>query len=647
MIRNFLLIAVLTFFVTMPSVSAQDFTDIQIQINETIQKYESDIIVEEDGTLRVTEKITVNAMNKEINHGIYRDFPTHYTGNYGLTVTKPFDILSIRKNGQVEKYKTESINGGVRIYIGDEDIIIPPGVYTYEIVYETKRQLGFFEDHDELFYNITGNGWSFPIAEAKTRITLPEKISLLDVKTKGYTGKTGSKEEAVLITKSTINGQVQITAETTRPLNAYEGFTMFVSFPKNAIPAPGILERSMILLFDNIPLVFGLVATLALLAYYILSWYLYGRDKGIRLTVPQFDSPDNIGAGAARYLTNMGFDTKSFTATLVNMAVKGYIRIFDREGGFLTTEPEYGVELIGNNKDKLTSEELAVADYIFKDGRTTYLFQQSDFLTVQTIIAQARNSLNHTFGKQYFINNTLLFVLALAPTIIFYLLLFIDATQTDGLEILILIFFVIWFVFTMVIQGTKKNTKLLGKIISIGIFIIFTIAFLFVGTILISTIGSLAFFAKIILAAIHPILHVIFYKALKARTQIGSELQNRIDGFKKYLTMAEAERIKLFNKELPKDIKTYEKFLPYAIAFDIETAWTKEFHDVIEAAKAAGYEPGWYAGHHYIFYSSNFTNSFSSSLESSISSSSADPSSSSGSGGGSGGGGGGGGGGGW
>jgi hypothetical protein len=290
MIRNILLIAVITFLASMPSTLAQDFSDIEIQINETIEEYESDIIVEKDGTLQVTEKITVNALNKDINHGIYRDFPTRYTGQYGLTVTKPFNILSIRKNGQVEKYKTESINGGVRIYIGDEDIIIPSGVYTYEIVYETKRQLGFFEDHDELFYNITGNGWSFPILEARTRITLPEGISLLDVQTQGYTGKTGSTEEAVLITKSTVNGQVQVNAETTRPLNAYEGFTMFVGFPKNVIPAPGILERSLIILSDNIPLFFGLVATLALLAYYILSWYLYGRDKGTRLTVPQFEN---------------------------------------------------------------------------------------------------------------------------------------------------------------------------------------------------------------------------------------------------------------------------------------------------------------------------------------------------------------------
>jgi uncharacterized membrane protein len=143
----------------------------------------------------------------------------------------------------------------------------------------------------------------------------------------------------------------------------------------------------------------------------------------------------------------------------------------------------------------------------------------------------------------------------------------------------------------------------------------------------------------------------LFYHLLKAPTFAGRKIMDQIEGFKLYLSVAEKERLNLLNPP-EKTPALFEKYLPYALALDVENAWSEQFSEVLARAgtEAQPYTPVWYSGSSWDgFHTSRFTDSLGSSFASAISSSSSAPGSSSGSGGGgsSGGGGGGGGGSGW
>ena len=169
-------------------------TSIAVAQAERIHSYHSDIEVRKDGSLQVIETITVTARQNKIKRGIYRDFPMLYTTKYFVRIELPFDVVSVKRNGKPEPYHTEKQSNGVLLYIGKQNFILPPGQYTYEITYTTNYQLGYFEEHDELYWNVTGNGWYFPIEQATARVKVPSDVPWDKLSHEGYTGLPGSKE---------------------------------------------------------------------------------------------------------------------------------------------------------------------------------------------------------------------------------------------------------------------------------------------------------------------------------------------------------------------------------------------------------------------------------------------------------------------
>ena len=119
--------------------------------SETIRHFDAQIAVQADGAMEVTETIRVNAEGTQIKRGIYRDFPTIYKAWYGRR-TVPFEVLSVKRDGQPESSHQESRENGTRLYIGRSDRNIPRGEHVYEIRYRSDWQLGFFPDHDELYW---------------------------------------------------------------------------------------------------------------------------------------------------------------------------------------------------------------------------------------------------------------------------------------------------------------------------------------------------------------------------------------------------------------------------------------------------------------------------------------------------------------
>ena len=183
MIRNVIVFAWLAFAFAAGSAWA----------DERILDFRSDIVVAPDASMDVTEAIRVRGEGDRIRHGIYRDFPTDYHDRGGNRVHVDFEPIGLTRDGRDEPFHTERQSNGVRVYFGASDTVLSPGEYAYELHYRTTRQLGFFADHDELYWNVTGNGWAFPIDAASAAIALPGSIDVADLRVEGYTGAQGSK----------------------------------------------------------------------------------------------------------------------------------------------------------------------------------------------------------------------------------------------------------------------------------------------------------------------------------------------------------------------------------------------------------------------------------------------------------------------
>jgi hypothetical protein len=142
----------------------------------------------------VRETIDIFAEQREIQRGILRDFPTIYTDRNGTRLTVGFEVIEVRRNGNPEPLRSNRSSNGKRIRIGDKDVFLGVGLQRYQITYRTTRQLGFFGDYDELYWNVTGNGWTFPIEQARTIISLPDGARIRQhAAYTGYQGDDGQR----------------------------------------------------------------------------------------------------------------------------------------------------------------------------------------------------------------------------------------------------------------------------------------------------------------------------------------------------------------------------------------------------------------------------------------------------------------------
>jgi hypothetical protein len=245
------------------------------QENERIIDFHSDIVISRNASIVVQETITVMVTNQKIKHGIYRDLPTVYKDSSGNDYFVGFNPLSVQRDGRSEIYHSENLHNGVRVYMGSKDADIAPGKHTYVLTYRTDHQLGFFDDHDELYWNVTGNGWEFPLDKVSATVTLPNNIQKDQIKVEGYTGLQGSIERALT---SMVNKNGQAEFKTTRPLGQKEGLTIVVSFPKKiVVSASHPPMQSCIEYITEKSGFFATGASLLLLLFYAFLWIRSGR----------------------------------------------------------------------------------------------------------------------------------------------------------------------------------------------------------------------------------------------------------------------------------------------------------------------------------------------------------------------------------
>lgn len=621
--------------------------------DERIRSFDSQITLNMDGSLLVKETIVVNSEGITMKHGIYRDFPVRYKDHRGISRSVPFAIVSLTRDGSSEPYHTSDMGSDVRTYFGSADKLLPDGEHTYEFTYKTSRQLGFFKDNDELYFNATGNEWDYHIDVATATLILPAQIRDHVQEITAWRGVSGSKQHADKARDGDNNPTFR-----TGPLAPKEGLTFVVTWPKGLIAEPTKQEKAQELAKDNRGILVGLGGLVLVVLYYLLVWTAVGKDPAPGTIVPIYDPPDSMSPGAMRYLERMGFDEKVFTADIMSLAAKGYLTIQRDESKTYQLIPKKDAQAA---EAKLSPDEKALARKLFEDGRTLELKNEnhSVFSAAKTALQM---NLKAAMEKRYFVTNARYMWPAVVLTgITGAAVLLMVGTSNTAVSIFMTVWLTGWSVGVFALLSQVIHAwRCIGQNgiagVAQAIFItLFSVPFVggecFGIVMLYLSAGLPVFFMIISLVGVN----ILFHQLLKAPTSAGRQLLDRIDGFKMYLKAVDADRLR---KTAPPD-KTpqlFERMLPFALALGVEHSWAEQFSQVLAQTQTAprsegtGYSPSWYRGGGVAAFSAaEFASSFSSSFSSAVSSASTAPGSSSGGGGGgsSGGGGGGGGGGGW
>ena len=610
---------------------------------ETIQAFATTIFVKQDGSLDVVERISVNVENVAIKHGIFRDFPTRYTTRHGGKMKVGFTLVEAKLDGGPVESKVENRGNGVRIKLGSADTFVATGHHLYQIHYRVTRELGYFATYDELYWNVTGNGWDFPIARAGVQIHLPKKVNI--GQRAFYTGYQGSTETAAEVTEDA-PGLIAIVA--TRPLLPREGLTVAVAFPKGVVDEPSENQKMAWWLADMLPMVVALLSVAGVIGFLVYAWRNAGRDPPEGTVVPLFAPPDDLSPPEMRYVVQQKFDDRAFAAALVDAGVKGHLKIGE-DKGFLFFGGEKYIEGAATPGTPLPAAEQSAISALVSPGQRLELDNEN-----HATFSSARSLLEKAFKARHddkaFKRNDRWAVAALCVWVVGAYATALSLLLTSGAPLTLLMaapLVAAVAAFSLFRWSPNSGAQtclfygLAGALCFVGLGLAFaTIVMAF---------ETLRWQPLVVALLGLPIAFSAWFW-ISAPTKEGRALLDRIAGFKQYLSITERDR--LDRMQAPRDtLQMFERWLPYAIALGVENRWADRFSGQLAAAAAAGQSGfAWYAGSHSPWSdTSGFVSSLGGSLSSSISSASSAPGSSSGSGGGgsSGGGGGGGGGGGW
>lgn len=607
---------------------------------EQINTFKSTIEVQADGKLKVSETISVYANGNQIQRGIYRALPFEYKTKLGRKFRIDYTIEKVLKDGIVENFHTKKENGFLKIYIGNKDIFLSNGNYTYTIIYSTDRQIGFYEDFDEIYWNVNGVEWNFEIKTMQAEVILPPTATIKQYTAyTGYFGENGKDFEVKQIAEN------KILFKTTRSLNANENLSVAVAWQKGIVAEPTLIDKIKHFLYSNRMILVLILGSLISFLIHLFYWKKVGEDPPQGTIIPLFKPKNDLSPSAMRYIMEMKADMKGFTSALVSMATKGWIKIEKKNIYYL-----HKIDDEQKEKEKLTPSEKAIYNTIFAK-KNKFKLSNTNYVAISNVVEQYKTAEAKIHKDTYFKLNRKYLV----PGVMASLL-------TIGLASMVLSSGVSLFkglIFVLVVLGiTSSFTGKISKAFnaSTGILVLF-IAFSSFSHLFVS--GGFQMIAFIVAIILLLILNFYFLYLMKAPTIFGRKEMDNIEGFKMYLKTAEEDRLNAQN--IPnKTPQLFEKYLPYAIALNCENQWANKFKNIIAKAMQSGeYEqPTWYTGRGH-FVPRTFVNDIGSKFNDAVNRASVPPPSergsssgggwSGGSGGGgfSGGGGGGGGGGGW
>ena len=484
----------------------------------TINRFHSDIAIHPDSSFIVQETIDVTFHRPR--HGIYREIPFRYREELGKTIETPTKILSVTDaSGKSWKWKVTRRGHVIHIRIGDAKRFVKDR-QTYQITYQVENAILFFDDHDELYWNVTGNDWKASIEEASASVGLAMKNVSKNLWTACYTGRYGSKETDCGY-ESYDNGSK---FSTKRRLSVAEGFTIAFGWDKGLVSPPSSWKRFLwaIDIKENWVFLFPPLA----LVYMFLHWHKRGRDPKVRESIAVMYGPpkvDNkpLAPGEVGTLVDEKLDPRDITSTIVGLAVNGYIEIEEeKKEGLIFDKTDYYLKKVKEPDAGLGSFETELMKSLFPATvRGTLVSSLKN--RFYTNLNQLRKTLyGELIRKKYFVGNP------------------------------------------------EKVRNLYGGI-GFLIMVLGSFAFLFLSP------GSLV--KSIMAGVLTGIPVILFAKHMPARTKAGASAYMDILGFQEFMNRAEKDRLERIG-----DVNLFSKFLPYAIALDVADNWAKAFEGIYQ-----------------------------------------------------------------
>lgn len=620
---------------------------------EQITDYHAKIEIAKNGDLTVTETISVIAEGRNINRGIFRDFPLYFINPDGAQSRVDFDIISIKRNGNKEPYHTTYVNDDIRIFIGEDDYYIDRGPHTYEIKYHTDRQMQFFDEGDELYWNVTGNFWQFQINKASAEVFAPDggKISSVAF----YTGHAG---QDLQFAKAEISGDgTSATFETTKALSQGEGLTIVAQMPIGTVDMPSESQEFWWFMRDFGHLVIAGITLIIVGLYYGISWLIIGRDPTPAQVRERQTTSLGISPALVRYIHNKSRIDGTFTsmsAAILNLAVKDYIKIESLDG-----DPEL---VVSENRDlkKLPVGEAVIMDVV--DDSSTFRIAKSNGLSLSALRSSFNKAISNEHRGTFYQHNKgaiglgiFLSVAGIASTLLFNMTgLF--ALLISGFMVIIAGLFLVPMYFLGKWFLKFKNDAVRYLMVAVTSVIAMSVVGAVVAGLYFSLqeSNSWAHVPFVVVIVVLIALNILFYDLLGRPTNMGAELMAQIEGLKLHLENYHEQRMNLAGTPRMSP-RYFEKQLPYAVALDVEKPWSEAFDSWLSSAEAKnagvlGYDPEWdrhrwyrdrrNRGRSFTGFSNHMSKSMSSAMPVQQSSSSSSSGGSSGGGGGGGGGGG-------
>lgn len=372
----FYLISIVFFFFPLQYVSAED-----------VDIFDAGITINADGTVDIVERIDYNFGGIEEKHGIFRNIPFIKTNEEGKRFVLDFtDISVLDENERIYPFVEEKNDGYIRLKIGDSNKLVS-GRKRYIIRYTVSGALTYFSDHDELYWNVSGDEWVVPIGSVLAAVRLPAKVSPEDIKVTCYTGVKGSTE-AKCATRY-VPGLFEVI--TTEKLLSGEGLTIVVGFPKGLVavlepkvyfwdsPAGQLLMKILLISAAVLALLWYIVLPLVL----VWRWWKFGRDPvppmgktSAWFSPPRTDRGRDFRPGETGALVDEQVDMRDISATIVDLARRGYIRILEPK------KNEFQLEKTGKTDDiPLLDYESLLISGLFKGGAEVKM-KKGNFVSV-------------------------------------------------------------------------------------------------------------------------------------------------------------------------------------------------------------------------------------------------------------------------
>ena len=503
-----------------------------------VADFQDSITVAVDGSAVVTERITLVFEGEW--HGIHRTIPIEYPGPNGTNYELFLAVTSITDgSGGKLKYDSSTKDGfrDLKIYIPDA----VDATRMVEIAYQVRNGTRFFDSHDEFYWNVTGNDWPVPIDHASATVRFPI-FAAGSLRAQAFTGVYGSTQRDAT---ATVDG-AEAHFETTNPLPMRGGLTIDLYIPKDVLKEPSALTKFFWFVGGN-PIVFLPVVTF--LGMFVLWWWK-GRDPDPGVSVaPMYDPPPGISPAEAGTLLDDSIHPRDITSTIVDLAVRGYIKIEETADKTLVfTNKDYIFHLLKPREQwgaDLVPHERVMLENVFAAGPDTRLSSlKNRFYTAVPVIRQD--------------------IMAALKNKGIYLL---DPDSANGYSV----------------------------VAAIAIVAVFGI---------LQYLGWANFFNSALLLVVcvplSALMFWLFARVMSAKTMKGARTQVAVLGFQEFMNRVDADRLKVMPPT------TFEKFLPYAMALGVEHHWAQAFAGIVKDPPQWYVGPGGYVGgFNPIFFSSS------------------------------------------